>query len=205
MKHVKISKRLALISLAYSIPLIAIVAMLVSNIRGYISFAEQETYGNAVQRPLAKLLDCIPKHYFAAAGKGGSGLLEPNVSSIETEIDRALTELGNVLDQHGQALEFTDEGLAKRDRSHVRLSNIQSEWNALKSTRTHSDMETLRNGHFHLMEDLLTIVAHAGDLSNLILDPDLDSYYLMDVTLLAIPQTQSRLAKVMDDGAQLLE
>ncbi len=205
MKHVKISKRLALISLAYSIPLIAIVAMLVSNIRGYISFAEQETYGNAVQRPLAKLLDCIPKHYFAVTGMGGSELLKPNVSSIETEIDRALTELGNVLNEHGEALEFTDEGLAKRDRSHVRLSNIKGEWDALKSTRTYSDVEALRNGHFHLMEDLLTIVAHAGDLSNLILDPDLDSYYLMDVTLLAIPQTQSRLAKVMDKGAQLLE
>jgi methyl-accepting chemotaxis protein len=40
------------------------------------------------------------------------------------------------------------------------------------------------------------MVAHAGDMSNLILDPDLDSYYLMDVTLLAIPQTLDRLGAI---------
>ena len=40
-----------------------------------------------------------------------------------------------------------------------------------------------------------TMITHAGDTSNLILDPDLDSYYLMDVTLLALPQTQDRIRK----------
>ena len=41
-------------------------------------------------------------------------------------------------------------------------------------------------------------------MSNLILDPDLDSYYLMDVTLLALPQMQDRLAKVQSDGYAIL-
>jgi methyl-accepting chemotaxis protein len=38
--------------------------------------------------------------------------------------------------------------------------------------------------------------AHSGDTSNLILDPDLDSYYLMDITLLALPQTMDRLSLI---------
>ena len=37
------------------------------------------------------------------------------------------------------------------------------------------------------------MITHMGDTSNLILDPDLDSYYLMDVTLLAVPQLMDRL------------
>jgi hypothetical protein len=43
-----------------------------------------------------------------------------------------------------------------------------------------------------------------GDTSNLILDPDLDSYYLMDVTLLALPQTQDRLAQATLYGYEAL-
>lgn len=204
MNHVKISKRLALISLAYSVPLIAIVSMLVSNIRGYISFAEQETYGNAVQRPLSVLLDCIPKHYFALVSQGTVDLPNHHAPTIAKKIDSAFADLQKVMEAHGDALEFTDEGLAKRDRSHVRLSNVLGEWEAAKSGGIMGDHDALRNSHFHLMEDLRVIVAHAGDLSNLILDPDLDSYYLMDVTLLAIPETQSRLAGVMDAGWKLL-
>jgi methyl-accepting chemotaxis protein len=41
------------------------------------------------------------------------------------------------------------------------------------------------------------MTAHAGDTSNLILDPDLDSYYVMDVTLLALPQTHERTASLL--------
>ncbi|HEY2341762.1 MAG TPA: ATP-binding protein, partial [Chthoniobacteraceae bacterium] len=46
---------------------------------------------------------------------------------------------------------------------------------------------------------------HAGDTSNLILDPDLDSYYLMDATLLALPETQDRLAEVTARGEAVLK
>jgi methyl-accepting chemotaxis protein len=40
------------------------------------------------------------------------------------------------------------------------------------------------------------LIGHVGDTSNLILDPDLDSYYVMDATLLALPQTLGRLAAI---------
>jgi hypothetical protein len=41
------------------------------------------------------------------------------------------------------------------------------------------------------------MITHAGDTSNLILDPDLDSYYLVDVVLLGLPQAQDRLADAL--------
>jgi len=38
--------------------------------------------------------------------------------------------------------------------------------------------------------------AQAGDQSNLILDPDLDTYYLMDVVLLKLPEVQESLTQI---------
>jgi methyl-accepting chemotaxis protein len=57
--------------------------------------------------------------------------------------------------------------------------------------------------HAHLVADLRTMIAHAGDTSNLILDPDLDSYYVMDLTLLALPQTQDRTGAVIAQLQQI--
>ncbi|MBI5801864.1 MAG: methyl-accepting chemotaxis protein [Verrucomicrobia bacterium] len=41
------------------------------------------------------------------------------------------------------------------------------------------------------------MISHCGDTSNLILDPDLDSYYLMDASLLKLPHGQEHLTKTL--------
>jgi len=54
--------------------------------------------------------------------------------------------------------------------------------------------EHLYPGYEHLAEQVKQLVSYIGDTSNLILDPDLDSYYLVDVTLLAMPGTVTQIA-----------
>lgn len=49
------------------------------------------------------------------------------------------------------------------------------------------------------------MITHAGEKSNLILDPDLDSYYLMDATLLALPRMQARLAEILQAADPVLK
>lgn len=49
-----------------------------------------------------------------------------------------------------------------------------------------------------LVRNLWELVIHIGNTSNLILDPDLDSYYLMDVSLLALPDSIMRLQAELD-------
>ena len=44
--------------------------------------------------------------------------------------------------------------------------------------------------------EVLRLIAHAGDTSNLILDPDLDSYYLMDAVVTRLPELGAQLVAV---------
>jgi len=44
----------------------------------------------------------------------------------------------------------------------------------------------------------LRLIAHAGDASNLILDPDLDSYYLMDVVVMRLPELAAQLGAIAE-------
>ncbi len=54
-----------------------------------------------------------------------------------------------------------------------------------------------------IKNNLLSYNYHIGDLSNLILDPDLDSYYLMDLTLLRFPKIASILFNLRNNPSNL--
>ena len=54
--------------------------------------------------------------------------------------------------------------------------------------------------HRQLLAEIRDLGAHVGDTSNLILDPDLDSYYLMDAILIKLPRGQDLLAQASSLG-----
>ena len=69
------------------------------------------------------------------------------------------------------------------------------------------DLHNAVDLHRQLLTDVERLTAHVGDSSNLILDPDLDSYYLMDITVNKLPavanllvQTRALLATAAHDN-----
>ena len=196
LERLPIARRLTLISLAYMLPIIVLVYLVVRGINQDIRFSELEKLGNAYQRPLARLLQHVPQHQRAARR-----LLAGDASSREAldrsriEIDKGFVALRDLNDRHAGDLQFTDVGLSSRGRPQIAPAAVQREWDALKQGVV---ADTSEKNHAQLLERVLLMIKHAGDTSNLILDPDLDSYYLMDVTLLALPETQRRYAEVLD-------
>jgi signal transduction histidine kinase/CheY-like chemotaxis protein/HPt (histidine-containing phosphotransfer) domain-containing protein len=190
-----------LISFFFMIPDSVLLCLFLFSINDNIRFAQWEKYGNEYQRPLEELLDQLPQHSLLARRvlAGDQQSIDP-LGETEARIDAAFADLAAVDARLCDKLQFTDEGLAKRNREHCRVRNVQREWNELKDQRQNLTPEACTEQHLHLLADVRTMITHAGDTSNLILDPDLDSYYLMDVTLLALPQMQDRLAKVMAFG-----
>ncbi|MGE4551860.1 MAG: methyl-accepting chemotaxis protein [Desulfovibrionaceae bacterium] len=183
----KLSWKLAAIGLAFVLPLAILLYLAVSNINGQIQFSQYEVYGNAYQRPLEALLEHLPAF-----------LDDP--AAAEPRIDQAFRNLQAAQDQYGEALQFTDEGLRIRGRSHLKLPTVLAKWQSLKTADPAKRPEIALS----LIDDVMNMIAHAGDTSNLILDPDLDSYYMMDLTLLALPATQRRLTDIADFGRAAL-
>jgi len=73
-----------------------------------------------------------------------------------------------------EPVKITDEGLAKRKREHYHAQTVRKEWQDLKTRLPHLDPVACDEQHLHLVFDVRTMITHAGDMSNLILDPDLD-------------------------------
>ncbi|MDB6007223.1 MAG: multi-sensor signal transduction histidine kinase [Prosthecobacter sp.] len=196
----KVSQKLMLISIFFVMPDSLMLYFFITGINANIEFAELEKKGNAYQRPLEDLLELIPQHRMLAQTAGA----EDQLAQKQAQIDEAFDALEAVDARLSIDLHFTDEGLAKRHREHFRARSVRMEWEELRAGLGQLPPQAIAAQHLHLVADVRMMITHAGDQSNLILDPDLDSYYLMDVTLLGLPQTQDRLAEVLAFGTAIL-
>ncbi len=203
-----VSQKLALIGVFFMIPDSIMLYLFVTTINANIGVARLEQVGDEYQRPLARLLDLVPRHrILTREALVGDADARAELPGVAARIDAAFDALVAVDAHLGGRLAFTPDGLARRNRQGCDAQSVRREWDRLTGQMdgiSPSERDACDRRHLKLIADLRTMIAHAGDNSNLILDPDIDSYYLMDVTLLALPQTQDRLAQVMADGTDLL-
>jgi methyl-accepting chemotaxis protein len=206
-KRVTISHKLTIISLAFSFPIAALLYFYVSTINANILFGSLEEMGNKYQRPLEQLLNELGRHQLLVMRqKDGQMGLDAQLQSTASEIDKAFATLESVDRAIGTNLQFTDEGLGgKRNRQHATAGKVKAKWDDLRKGHSKLTAEESDAQHTNVIADVRVMITHAGDTSNLILDPDLDSYYLMDCTLLALPQTQDRLTSIISHGYRTLK
>jgi methyl-accepting chemotaxis protein len=198
MLRFSVSTRIWMAAVAVAAPMTGMMLfLLVTGVNHDIGFSEAELAGNRYQRPLEALLRHIPAHGLLKMRERAGESVSSQIQAAESEIGRAFAALEAVQAVEGEGLQFTPEGLAQRKREHLVIAELKKEFKAAATTPS-------ADAYAHLSADLRGMIAHAGDTSNLILDPDLDSYYTMDITLLALPQTQDRLAQMMFAGHAIL-
>jgi methyl-accepting chemotaxis protein len=203
--RLQIPTKLTLICVTFSLPIITLVALLISVANKEIKTARLEMQGNEFQRPLAELLDLVPRHGLLAQRVAeGEAAHATAMTQMQAQVDRAFEGLMAAEARLGEVLKFTPEELKKRGRSHARAATLQIKWQNVKAQVKPSAADSAKL-HDSLIGDLRTMVSHMGDISNLILDPELDSYYLMDVTLIRLPATQERLAQALRFGEEALQ
>ncbi len=193
----KIWHRIMIVAVTGVVPLAAIALFVIgTSITKDIRFGRQELRGNAFQRSLETLLELLPQHEaLARKTLGGDADAKAQMAQNEQKIDGALDAVAHVYNGDlGRALQFNDAALAERQRDNARISVVRNNWLSLE----HAPLAAAAadDATSSLVSSVRAMIAHAGDLSNLILDTDLDSYYLVDTTLSALPQNQQRLADI---------
>jgi methyl-accepting chemotaxis protein len=184
LNKLRVRVKLILSSMMFALPIAVLLFFMVKGFNETIEFAQLEKTGNRYQRPLEKILDGLTA-YGVAAHLGDSREMAAKASQITA----GFQELEAEQKELGESLEFTDQGLAKRGRGQLKPAKVKALWESLAGRWE-------PKAYAALLADLRGMITHLGDISNLILDPDLDSYYLMDMTLLALPQNQVRLADI---------
>ena len=166
--RLKLWHRILLVAVTGTLPMVGILFfVLATSVNKDINFGLQEMKGDAFQRPLEQLLDLFPRYEAAARKKAqaGDSSGQTEMAEIERQIDAQLQALAaNYNGALGRALKFSDAELAVRKRDNARLAVVQAGWQKLKNAPTVSD-----DASAQLVASIRAMIAHSGDLSNLIL------------------------------------
>ena len=202
-----VSTKIFLIVAIFSLPIGVLAYLLAANYTPQIEVAQLELSGNAIQKPLMSAIYSLmsARNILQGCDTGACGPeLSKSVASATASLDAASAQNVNLAGD----LKTTVEDLAKKSHKDLALDNLQAEWKALaaasSTVSTPAARADLAAGYEHLAGQLKQLISYIGDTSNLILDPDLDSYYLVDVTLLAMPDAVTQIATAASTGNKVL-
>ncbi|MDQ1536213.1 MAG: methyl-accepting chemotaxis protein [Actinomycetota bacterium] len=191
----RIWMKLAAMALAFTIPLVLTMYFLVSEADIKINFTQQELRGDTYLRPVSRLLVHVGLHRSAVRR-----LDNTQESRTEVLVDTDLRDLLAVDRDLKDPLKTTTAALSARGRASSAPSQLVSSWEAVKLADSAAASE---KGHDRLLGDIRTLITSVGDSSKLILDPDLDTYYIMDALLLQQPELLDSLNRLGDTVDQL--
>ncbi len=201
LQRLKIWQKLVLIAVFMGLPLPVITWLYVAEKNSTIAFAQKEIYGSEYLPPLQGLARELANHRGLA-----SALLRG-----ETSLQGQLSEAARAVEQQLAAAEALDQkeirpaggGYGALLQTSGKLRALRQKWNLLKGKIAQAPPRENFDEHTQLIAEVNDLLIHAGDTSNLILDPDLDTYYLMDAVIIQIPRLAEETNRLRGLGAGL--
>jgi methyl-accepting chemotaxis protein len=168
----RITARLTWISASFLLPLSVLLWIYWNSVSRQIDFTRKEIKGVIVQRAQFELLAALARHQILSAMKAEANELASATDNVERNLER----MERVASPVAVELGLNEEGFRFRKRAWASPEELRKAW---------------RSGEPSARERCIGIVAeqisHVLDTSNLILDPDMDSFYLMDAGTVALP------------------
>lgn len=191
-RNLKVGSKLILLGIMFSIPVAVLLFLLIKEQNIAIDFGENERRGVEYIKPVRHLLHDIQKHQVAFL----NGAAE--ASALEKQIEDDLRSAQEVDGRYGKDLKTTHG-----------LSGLAEKWSSTKSlilrSSSNAKPENINSAYDDIVgKSILPLIIQAGDTSQLILDPDLDSYYAMDNVVLNLPALGQLIAQTNAHVADLI-
>ncbi len=151
-----------------------------------INFAVKEIQGGDYLYYVYPLQRSFATHRgLMASLLSGDKSVASKLSQVETQVANQLQELVDLPEQFNASQHIT---------------SITDKWSDLSGKRNYSSEKSFEL-HGELIQTVLSLIVQVADQSNLILDPDLDSYYLMDLAIIGLPELIEALGKARGAAA----
>ena len=196
-KNTKIKSRLFTTLLLLSIPLFCLFYLTLTTQNRAIEFGEKEIMGVKYNYILIDLIqtyrDSLLLFHKNISDQDQSDFskIKPTIISIQKK-EKDLYELNQELGSTLETQNLFSTLLLEQD-NFIKYKDAQNPYES-------------QNSASKILELLISLNTHVGDTSNLILDPDLDSYYMMDITLIKIPiliQVSTQVEKIIFESILL--
>ncbi|MCE4535902.1 methyl-accepting chemotaxis protein [Pelomonas sp. P7] len=182
--------KLGLVSLFFALPIVALVVLLAQETQASIAFTQAERDGVEYVQPLRELLEHMQQHRgMAGAYLGGDASFEGRLAEKERQIAQVL-ERAQATDARHPEFNLSD-----------RLQALAREWANVAATAAHTSPAESFALHTACISRLMGLLTDAADASNLTLDPDLGTYYVMDAVVSRLPAMTESLGQARALGA----
>lgn len=184
MDRLKYPRKFAFISFIFILPIGLLMYLYLSEVQSRIDFAGKEILGTRYLRSLNQLSEDITTLQ----------LIDQPSASQQTKVQTVQQQI--LVGDRLQALERIDQELADELGTTSKLRALKQTWQTLQSNQRAWNINSKATQYDLVLQALSELRSWVGDQSNLILDPDLDTYYLMDATLLKLPALQKILVDI---------
>ena len=181
------SQKFNVITVIFVLPVIAFLPLLADQNTRIDQYGRKEFFGTLYLRPLWQLTEDLQTHDLISQkyrnGEAPLSDLEAAQSIVEDDF-QTLKRLHN---EYRETLPLGTEA-----------DDLYNQWLELKTATQNANTNTtlIERQELALYTSIREVVAHIGDISYLILDPDLDTYYVMDSVLLKLPENQALLFEI---------
>jgi len=161
--------KLFFVSVMFTIPIVLLLYFFVTEKNIAIRFGTKEFYGNEILRTVRVLMENTLRYH--------RDILDNIDTSASIDgINSSLLDIYNKNKSLFESDPYSDMIQKKQ------FEDMEESWKNISSSGYDAYHQSVRD-----------YWSRIGDTSNLILDPDLDSYYLMDFTLLRVPESLTLL------------
>ncbi len=188
-QDIPVGQKLALIALALLIPIAILTYFVISRDNSDINFSAKERQGVEYLIPLRTMLE----HVLEARTLGAMWLSGVDVEEAwreeADEISEAITEIQAIDIKYGASFNTSSQ-----------TQQLFDSWQALTSDVETKAISVSESGQRHdqfLQNELIALITEVGNQSNLILDPDLDSFYAMNLTVVQLPALLKNMGDMM--------
>jgi methyl-accepting chemotaxis protein len=96
--------------------------------------------------------------------------------------DRILSKRGDI-DKRMDELLAVDKELGDGLKTGGKIAAMQQKWNNIKANSMHQESSVAIKAHTDLLSDMIDLMSQVADVSEITLDPKLDTYYLGDAVV----------------------
>lgn len=195
MKNLSVWQKLLVMGTIFMLPFGAVTWRMVASINELgTEFARQEARGLEYYTPLIALLkDLQQQRDLTSAWLAGDSSLKARVDAARLDVDKDVRSVSEIDGRLGEALE-----------THAKWTELSDEIRALTSRSSNVTPSESFDIHSKTIEKTIALVTHVGDISKLTLDPDLDSYYLMNIVIFQGPELSEIVARSRGLGSRIV-
>ncbi len=177
-RSISFPAKAAWVGVMFMVPLLYMLAVIRSDSQAQITFARSEQQGLAYVKPVLGLVEGVQDFRRAATDGQGMGEAQEKVKTAFSAVEKAQAQFGSTF--------RTDAGFAA----------LRKAYETLQNSPKGADVDATFAIHTAVLDAAMTLLSNIADGSQLSLDPELDTYHLMNISVLVGPQYTEFLSRI---------